>query len=338
MHGFYAVFLQESIKFMSIFKRNKTEDPNVRRIVISSSAKGMYIDTEGVAAVPYCDVIEVREFKRGRTVCSFVVPGLMEWYERYLKFQLGTEEDFDWKEWHHDGLLFTRQIYQNMPRNIQLRYEAPAEDQSGTVEGFDVSEEGIDSLLESIGECGSEREPVMYESVVTSVKEEGGSVHIRITIKGEDCSYIYRMSYQSLVLLRDFLEKIALCEGEPVIWESQSFENGMYFYPQTIGDLKFMGQFQVFTSRRLVFSAYVNSREFVRSVYRSIMTHVGTLADNAPHKAFHSNLLECYINDSALDHLSFYRNSPRLANLVSPAFITAREFCLDIYDKIQKER
>ena len=323
---------------MSIFKRNKSEESSVKRIVICSSAKGMYIDTEGVAAVPYCDVIEVREFKRGRTVCSFVVPGLMEWYERYLKFQLGTEEDFDWKEWHHDGLLFTRQIYQNMPRNIQLRYEAPAEDQSGTVEGFDVSEEAIDSLLESIGECGSEREPVMYESVVTNVKEEGGSVHIRITVKGEDCSYIYRMSYQSLVLLRDFLEKIALCEGEPVIWESQSFENGMYFYPQTIGDPKFMGQFQVFTSRRLVFSAYVNSREFVRSVYRSIMTHVGTLADSTPHKTMHSNLLDCYIDDSLYGQVNFYRNSPKLANIVSPAVKGVRGFLHGIYEAIQDEK
>lgn len=310
----------------------------MKSIVISPSAKGLYVDTEGVAVVPYCDVVEVREFRRGRTLCSFVVPGLMEWYERYLKFQSGADEDFDWKEWHHDGLLFTRQIHENLPRAIQVRYEVPAEDRSGTVEGFDVTEEGIDSLLESIGECGSEREPAMCESVVTSVKEEGGSVHIRITVKGEDSSYIFRMSYQSLALLRDFMEKIALCEGEPVIWESQSFENGMYFYPQTIGGLKFMGQFQVFTSRRLVFSAYVNLREFVRSLYRSIMTHVGTLADNAPHKAFHSNLLDCYIDDSALDHLSFYRNSPRLANLVSPKLVSVRKFCRDIYEEIQREK
>lgn len=310
----------------------------MKRIVISPSAKGLYIDTEGAAAVPYCDVIEVEEFRRSRVLCSFVMPGLMEWYESYLRFQSGKDENLDWKEWHYDGLRFTRQIYENMPRGIKVRYEVPAEDQSGTLQSFDVNEEAIDSLLESMGECGSDREPAMCESVVTSVKEEGGLVHVRISVKGDDSSYTFRMSYQSLVLLKEFMEKIALSEGNPVTWESQAFENGMYFYPQTIGDLKFMGQFQVFTSRRLVFSAYVNSREFVRSVYRSIMTHVGTLADSTPHKTMHSNLLDCYIDDSALDQLSFYRNSPRLANFVSPAFITAREFCRDIYDEIQKER
>ena len=321
-----------------MFKRNKTEESSVKRIVICPSTKGMYIDTEGAAATPYCDVIEVDEFRRSRTLCSFVIPGLMEWYERYLNFQSGKDEDFDWKEWHYDGLLFTRQIYENMPRGIQVRYEVPAEDQSNALESFDVNEEAIDSLLESIGECGSDREPAMCESVVTSVKEEGGLVHVRISVKGDDSSYTFRMSYQSLVLLKEFMEKIALSEGNPVTWESQAFENGMYFYPQTIGGLKFMGQFQVFTSRGLVFSAYVNSREFVRSVYRSILTHVGTLADSTPHKTMHSNLLDCYIDDSLYGQVNFYRNSPKLANIVSPAVKGVRGFLHGIYEAIQDEK
>lgn len=306
--------------------------------VICPSAEGMYIDVDGVAETPDCDVIEVREHRRSRALCSFVVPGLMEWYERYLRFQSGEDEGFDWKSWHRDGLLFARQIYQNMPRNIHLRYEAPAEDTSGTVEGFDVTEEGIDSLLESMGECGDEREPAMCETVVTSIKDEGDSILIRLVVKGDDSSYTFRMPIVTLGLLKEFMEKIAKSEGETVMWESRSSDSGMYFYPQTIGGLKHMGQFQAFTSGRLIFSAYVNSRHFVRSVYRSVMTHVGTLASNAPHKAFRSNLLECYIDDSAYGHVSFYKDFPRLARLVSPPISSVRSFCREIYEAVQDEK
>ena len=94
---------------------------------------------------------------------SFVVPGLMEWYERYLQFVSNPDAPFDWRSWHLDGLLFTRQIY------------------------------------------------------------------------------------TSLESLKLFLERLALCDQDTISWESTASDHAMYFYPQTIGPFKHMGQFQIYS-------------------------------------------------------------------------------------------
>ena len=149
---------------------------------------------------PHYDTIEKRDFKWTRDNYSVVVPGLMEWYERYLQYVANPSPGFDWKGWHRDGLLFTEQIYLSLP-----------------------------------------------------------------------------------------------------------------------------------------FSAYVNSRLLIRSLYRSIMTHLGSLKDNAATRLFQSNILECYIDDKRYKHISFFRNNPKLANFIGPAIETVRKYFQDIYDSIIDE-
>ena len=276
--------------------------------------------------IPHTDTIQKRDFRWSQERYSVVVPGLMEWYERYLRYVADPNTEFDWRGWHRDGLLFTEQIYYSLPREVTLRYVVPAEDNSGTLESFEVTEEKLDSLSEVLVYASDEREPVISDLVVAGVKDEEGYIRIRLKIKGKDDSYTFHMEYDTLKHLRNFLENIALSEAEPSAWESQQSESGMYFYPQTIGGLKHMGQLHIFSEREFAFSAYVNSRLLVRSLYRSIMTHLGSLNCNAVCRFFQSNILECYIDDARCKRISFFRRTPKLANVIEPAFASVRRY------------
>ena len=298
------------VDIRNMFKRiasvNKGEDEREGYMDINPSAKGLYIDTDGEVVIPHYDTIQKRDFRWSQERYSVVVPGLMEWYERYLRYVADPNTEFDWRGWHRDGLLFTEQIYYSLPR--------------------EVTEEKLDSLSEVLGYASDEREPVISDLVVAGVKDEEGYIRIRLKIKGKDDSYTFHMEYDTLKHLRNFLENIALSEAEPSAWESQQSESGMYFYPQTIGGLKHMGQLHIFSEREFAFSAYVNSRLLVRSLYRSIMTHLGSLNCNAVCRFFQSNILECYIDDARCKRISFFRRTPKLANVIEPAFASVRRY------------
>ena len=79
------------------------------------------MDTDGVVITPHSDTIEKKDFRWDRDCYSVVVPGLMEWYERYLQYLENPNHGFDWRGWHRDGLLFTEQIYFSLPRRIRMR-------------------------------------------------------------------------------------------------------------------------------------------------------------------------------------------------------------------------
>ena len=292
--------------FRRMLSVNKGEDEREGYMDVNPSAKGLYIDTDGEVVIPHYDTIQKRDFRWSQERYSVVVPGLMEWYERYLRYVADPNTEFDWRGWHRDGLLFTEQIYYSLPR--------------------EVTEEKLDSLSEVLGYASDEREPVISDLVVAGVKDEEGYIRIRLKIKGKDDSYTFHMEYDTLKHLRNFLENIALSEAEPSAWESQQSESGMYFYPQTIGGLKHMGQLHIFSEREFAFSAYVNSRLLVRSLYRSIMTHLGSLNCNAVCRFFQSNILECYIDDARCKRISFFRRTPKLANVIEPAFASVRRY------------
>ena len=292
--------------FRRMLSVNKGEDEREGYMDVNPSAKGLYIDTDGEVVIPHYDTIQKRDFRWSQERYSVVVPGLMEWYERYLRYVADPNTEFDWRGWHRDGLLFTEQIYYSLPR--------------------EVTEEKLDSLSEVLGYASDEREPVISDLVVAGVKDEEGYIRIRLKIRGKDDSYTFHMEYDTLKHLRNFLENIALSEAEPSAWESQQSESGMYFYPQTIGGLKHMGQLHIFSEREFAFSAYVNSRLLVRSLYRSIMTHLGSLNCNAVCRFFQSNILECYIDDARCKRISFFRRTPKLANVIEPAFASVRRY------------
>lgn len=328
------------IDIKKIFKRSPAErpaEPRIKRLEISPSPQGLYIDTDGIAVTPLTDTIGKKDFKWVRDSYSVVVPGLMEWYGRYLHQVSNPDDGFDWSGWHRDGLLFTKEIYLSLPRSVPMRYVVPAEDRSNTLESFDVTEGRIDSLLDVIGNKPTEREAVAFDNIAVGVKEEDGYIVVRLKTKGKFDNITFQMGNESLELVREFLEKIALTDHETVSCESRQSDFDMYFYPQTIGGLKHMGQLHIFSDREFAFSAYINSRHFVRSLYRSIISYAGSLNDSTVYKLFQSRLLECYIDDARYRHISRFRTNPQLANLIGPALDNIRKHFLGIYDSIIEE-
>ena len=338
------------VDIKNIFKRagcsNKTEKVSIKRLEIAPSSRGLYIDTDGVTVTPHADIVDKKDFKWVQGSYYAVVPGLIEWYERYLQYLSNPTAEFDWQGWHRDGLLFTKQIYFSLPRCIEMRYIIPAEDNSDTLESFDVTEEKLDSLLDILEDIPEQRDPVTSDIVGAGVKEEDGYIVVRLRTKGKYDSITFQLENDSLELLREFLEKIALTEYETIPCESLQSEycsnrrypnifmkHGMYFYPQTIGGMKNMGHLHIYSERGLVFSAYVNSVHLVRSLYRPIISHLGSMNDNTTYKSFQSSVLECYIDNDRRNHISGFRKNHLLGNFIRPAIENIRKYFDSLLDE-----
>ena len=92
-----------------------------------------------------------------------------------------------------------------------------------------------------------------------------------------------------------------------------------------------------FSDREFVFSAYVNSRQLIRSLYRSIISYVGSPNDDRAYKSFQSCVLECYIDDDRYEDISFFRNNRMLGKFIGPAIANIRRHFQDIYNSIFDE-
>ena len=299
---------------MKLFNRFKQtpQEPEMRKdiMILQPSEKYSIIRMDGKSVEIPSDVIGERKFLWTRDSYYMIIPGMMEWVARYRQatdfMTMVTVPEFDWTSWHRDGLLFAREIYRSLPRYIPFRYEIPETDNSGTIESFDVTEEAIDSLIECLQCPYEDREPVLDEKVITLAKDDEGALGIKFKIKEKNREFVFHFEYPSMTFLKVFLEKIVMSKGEPVGWDSKYSRSGMYFYPQTIGNLKHMGQFQMQLDGKSepAIAAYVNSRELVRSIYRNIMAVLTTLEDKTPSKDLRSDIIEWYIDDER------YPNTP----------------------------
>ena len=279
-------------------------------MILQPSEKHSITRMDGLDIEIPSDIIGERKFLWTRDSYYMLIPGIMEWVARYRQATdftaKTTNPEFDWISWHRDGLLFAREIYRNLPRNIPFRYEIPETDTSGIIEGFDVTEEAIDSLIENLQAHDTDIEPVICDKVIILAKDDEGTLGIKFKIKDKNRDYVFHIEYPSMTFLKVFLEKIAMSKGEPVGWDSKYARSGMYFYPQTIGNMKHMGQFQMQLDGKSepVVAAYVNSRDLVRSIYRNIMAVLNTLTDKTACKDLRSDIIEWYIDDDR------YPNTP----------------------------
>ena len=318
-------------------------NPHEGKFIICPSASSLYIDTDGKPCEVESDTIAKRDYLWVRDSYSVILPGLKEWCERYRRavdpVTHAVSAGFDWREWHHDGLLFTREIYKKLPKEIILRYARPPGDESGLVEDFDVSLEALDQLLEQLGHVPYDREPVITDNVVVGVRTEEDNLSVRLKTKGTYETFTFSLEYDSLDLLKGFLERIVLCDGKPVEWESNHAQNGMYFFPQTIGNVKHLGQLHIYTEGKSEpdYTAYVNARHLIRSIYRSIMSNASSLKDNNAYKGLQSNMLEWYIDDSRYENYPLLKKNPKMAKWLSPAIVQVKEFFADIYNAIYEE-
>lgn len=299
---------------MKLFNRLKQtpQEQEMRKniMILQPSEKHAITRMDGQSVEIPSDVIGERRFLWTRDSYYMLIPGMMEWVARYRQatdfMTMATVPEFDWASWHREGLLFAKEIYKNLPRNIPFRYEIPATDPSGLIESFDVTEEGIDSLLEKLQILDEYRKPVICEKVVTLAKDDDGALAVKLKINDKNSEYVFHIEYPSMTFLKVFLEKIAMSKGEPVGWDSKYSRSGIYFYPQTIGNVKLMGQFQMHLDGKSepVIAAYVNSRDLVRSIYRNIMAVLNTLTDKTASKDLRSDIIEWYIDDER------YTNAP----------------------------
>lgn len=322
------------VKLLEKFRTSKeSRNPHEGKFIICPSSQSLFIDIDGNLIKPVADIISKRDFNCTQDRYSMVLPGLSEWYERFLQ---SSEEGFCWQDWHHDGLLFAKEIYLNMPRNIQVRYVVPQEDHSGLIEDFDVTEDKIDSYLVSLGESSEDRLPAYEDVVAVGVKDEDGAMVIRLKIKGLMDTFTFQMDYGLVSDFKSFLERIALSDGEVALWESKTTDNGMYFFPQTIGGLRDMGRFLIYIEggSKPEFSAYINARSFVRSIYRTIRTNAHNLSYEGVYDEIYSDIIEWYIDDETYSRHPFFRKNPKLVTWLTPAIVKTRKFFQEIYEGV----
>ena len=322
--------------------RGIASTPHCGKFIINPTPTRVYVDTDGTSCEVSSDIVLKQEYRWNRCDYSIILPGLKEWAQRYRNAldaannQLNS--DFDWERWHCDGLLFTKELFRRLPRHITVRYARPIGDNSGLVEDFDVtSEEQIDLLVSQLDYERLECEPVFVDSVVVGVKREEDCICVRFKTKGKSDSFTFYLDHEGILLLKDFLERIAISDQGVIAWESKTSENGMYLYPQEIGGFKNMYQLHIFSEKELDFSAYLNARDFVRSIYKSIMTNIGGMSDLDLSRMFQSNIVECFIDDKKYEHISFFRRFPKIANTVGPAIENVRRYFQEIYDSILDE-
>ena len=100
-----------------------------------------------------------------------------------------------------------------------------------------------------------------------------------------------------------------------------------------------MGQLHIYTEGKSEpdYTAYVNARQLIRSIYRSIMSSVSSFKDDQAYKGLQSNIIEWYIDDRLYGSASFLKRNPRLTRWLSPALLKVKEFFADIYDSIYED-
>lgn len=320
-------------------ERRKDSVPHTGKFIINPTQTKVYVDTDGTSCEVLSDTVLKQEHRWNRCDYSIILPGLIEWVQRYRNaldaVNNQVDPDFDWERWHCDGLLFTKELFRRLPRHITVRYAKPIGDNSGLIEDFDViSEEQIDLLLAQLAYEKIDRNPVCVDSVVVGVKQEDDCICVRFKAKGKCDSFTFYLDNEGILLLKDFLERIAISDKGVVVWESKTSENGMYLYPQEIGGFKHMYQLHIFSEKELVFSAYMNVRDFVRSTYKSIMTNIGGMSNLDVSRMFQSHIVECFIDDKKYEHFSVFRRFPKLANTVVPAVENVRRYFQEIYESI----
>ena len=314
--------------------------PNYGKFIIRPTSQTIYSDIDGCSYVAPADTLYKREYSWEQNHYTVIVPGLTEWAERYRQAvdpATGkVSSEFDWTDWHRDGLLFTREIYRRLPHHIPVYYAKPEGDESGLVEDFEVFEEKIDSLLEHLGCTQSQREPVIEDIVVAGVKDEDGDLYVRLKTKGKLDRFTFCLEYDSLEALKDFLERLIKCEGRSVSWESSHAENAMYFYPQTIGGLLHMGQLHIFTEgkNKPDFTAYINTRHFIRSIYRTVMANISVHKADSLNKKLRSKVIEWYIDDDRYDQFMALNKNPLLAKWISPTIMKVTDYFDGVFNSI----
>ena len=302
-------------------------------ITICPDIDCVLMDEEGCGDSCYEDEIYNTEAHLA-PIFSFVVPGFYEWHRRFEDktdfAETTTDPSFDWRSWHRDGLLFAKEIYRQLPRNYNLIYRSPYEDRSGVIAEVDLSKDNIDSIIKSLGASpyNPDDKPSYKDNIIVRIWDEiPPKVFLSITLSINKYSISLAFhNYDDLKRLRLWMEHIA--EDREDIIQTQ-FSPGYKFImiPQRIGQFTQMGRFRIEAlDPDDCFSGYVNRREFVRTLYLSLMTHFGFGAYKPNefqkslfpeqdiqwvlYNTLRSDIIEWFITDELYQSFPIPKNSP----------------------------
>ncbi len=283
-------------------------------ILISPDFDVLYQDSEGCCDCCDNDVINNESPWLGPRFW-LVVPGIEEWLRRY---ELTTDfvdstiaSSFDWCSWHYEGLCFAKAIWEQMPRCYALYYEPPFEDHSGTI-GKVVIDENVNSLMESLRPSVQRiPAPLSFKDNI-EYKLQREMDHIDATLCINKMVFNIDIPFNRMTEIRHWLKDIIDAKDKVCTIKLPKYD--LHFAHQTVGAHPEMGRFWI--SQNIPyddkFSGYVNTKEFVRGFYLSLMTELGfglynnidnypegeeRLAKWKPYNDLKSRKIEAYISD-----------------------------------------
>ncbi|MCQ2174497.1 MAG: hypothetical protein MJY61_05115 [Bacteroidales bacterium] len=213
-----------------------------------------------------------------------VVPGLYEWHNRFVAAtdfaDTKTRDDFNWALWHRDGLLFAKEIQRQLPRDFTLIYDHPFEDKSGLIDEVNMETDDVDSIISELPVSpGTASGTVRKDNVACNIERNGDFLDARLSIGRFSTTVRFRESVTGMRFLRAWMERIVKGDNDcsNVFVTSPDVAVELILFPQHVCGHSEMGQFWVREEGNILpeFYAYVNKREFVRTLYLSFMTKLG---------------------------------------------------------------
>lgn len=246
-------------------------------ICISPDIDVLYQDSEGCCTSAYGDMISEERPSLGPRF-SIVVPGIEEWVKRYEMAtdfaETETDPAFDWATWHYEGLCFAKAIWEQLPRCYMLYYDPPFEDRSGTI-GKVVIDENVNRLIELLHPLASRTETPLSTKDNIVYKFDRKENGLQTTLRINELVFDLTLPYSCMTNLKHWLKGIIDAKDE--VCTLQIGHHDFHYAHQTVGSHPEMGQFWISNSYPYhdVFCAYVNTKEFVKVLYLSLMTELG---------------------------------------------------------------
>lgn len=246
-------------------------------IRISPDIDVLFVDGDSCCASAYGDEISNDSPWLGPRF-SIVVPGIDEWVRRYEDAtdfaETTTDPSFDWISWHYEGLCFAKAIWEQMPRCYTLYYEPPFEDHSGTI-GEVIIDENVDSLIGRLRPLAKRTPATLSRKDNIEYQLERKDNCVQITFRINNLVLGMPLSFKSLPDIKQWLKDIIDAKGEVCTIQLTGYN--LHYARQTVGFHPEMGRFLISKNYPYndEFSAYVDTKEFVRGFYLSLMTELG---------------------------------------------------------------
>lgn len=246
-------------------------------IRISPDIDVLFVDGDSCCASAYGDEISNDSPWLGPRF-SIVVPGIDEWVRRYEDTtdfaETTTEPSFDWISWHYEGLCFAKAIWEQMPRCYTLYYEPPFEDHSGTIVEV-IIDENVDSLIGRLRPLAKRTPAPLSRKDNIEYQLERKDDCVQITFRINNLVLGMPLSFKSLPGIKQWLKDIIDAKGEVCTIQLTGYN--LHYARQTVGSHLEMGRFWISKNCPYndEFSAYVDTKEFVRGFYLSLMTELG---------------------------------------------------------------